>query len=132
MRLDFGPRGTNDQTIYKCSFSGLQRWPEHVRSYRPSPEEERARKLANLERLARAATPGPWHVSRNKTHSAIQRTYKAPNTRSVARVVAPLDVDAEYIAACSPEAILGLLDELKELRTAAKVAEFLNNLAKED
>ena len=73
--------------------------------------------LNQLRALAQAATPGPWRVEA-RGHAA----------QEVARVnnleVAPPDsvelslcaTDAAYIAAVSPDVVLGLIDEVDRLR----------------
>ena len=72
--------------------------------------------LDQLRALAQSATPGPWRVEAYG-HSA-QQVAKVNNLE-----VAPSnDVelahcadDAAYIAAVSPDAVLGLIDEVKRL-----------------
>lgn len=76
-----------------------------------------ASELNRLRDLAQAATPGPWRVEA-RGHAA----------QEVARVnnleVAPPDsvelahcaTDAAYIAAVSPDVVLGLIDDVDRLR----------------
>ena len=55
-----------------------------------------------LRRLAEAATPGPWWTSdKLKCHPDLE-----------------LSDDTAYIAAASPDVVLGLLDEIEELADA--------------
>lgn len=82
-----------------------------------------ASELDQLRDLARAATPGPWRV---------EARGHAP--QEVARVnnleVAPPDsvelshcaTDAAYIAAASPDVVLGLIDEVAGLRLLLREA----------
>lgn len=73
--------------------------------------------LDQLRALAQSATPGPWHVEAYG-HSA-QRVAQVNNLE-----VAPSNdvelahcaADAAYIAAVSPDVVLGLIDEVDRLR----------------
>ena len=73
--------------------------------------------LDQLRALARAATPGPWHVEAQG--HASQEVARVNNLE-----VAPPDsvelahcaTDAAYIAAVSPDVVLGLIDEVDRLR----------------
>lgn len=70
-----------------------------------------------LRRLAEAATPGPWKWT------AKQRVSEMNTGRSVADLrYRNGDADAAYIAAISPDVLLGLLREKEALRTALERA----------
>ena len=74
--------------------------------------------LSDLERLARAATPGPWRNAKEwaESRSAFEHVYAGmPDGpgQTVAQWVLP--PDAAHIAACSPERILALLAHVREL-----------------
>ena len=65
-----------------------------------------------LRSLAAAATPGPWTAGPFGVSSASQPF--VPATQD----------DARYMAACDPQTILALLDEIERLRAAqAHIAE---------
>lgn len=75
--------------------------------------------LKRLRDLARQATPGPWRVE--------HRVYGEQEVASVnvLEIVPPSSVelahwiiDADYIAAASPDAVLALLQEVERLRAA--------------
>jgi hypothetical protein len=70
-------------------------------------------RLAELRALAAAATPGPWEVDSfgrvrspriNSTFCVVHRTTSS--------------ADAEFIAAVSPDVVVGLLDELDDERAS--------------
>lgn len=74
---------------------------------------------AELRRLAEAATPGPWHFCRDKDDCAMVTVAPGADCsteRSFIAVAAWADNDdAAYIAALSPDVVLGLLDRILEL-----------------
>ena len=79
--------------------------------------------LAELRRLAEAATPGPWDFHRphpNYRAYAVDRVM--PGGHLGEDVATTGDVCAEengaYIAAANPAAVLGLLDRLAHMREA--------------
>lgn len=67
----------------------------------------------DLRRLAEAATPGPWWDAHRSAHG-VRRIFRDRDL--IADV--PIEADAAYLAACSPHAILALLDERDRLREA--------------
>ena len=71
-------------------------------------------KLDELERLAKAATPGPWEI--RETHHAGTCVCSAPPGVKWHDVLSyGSDEDAAYVAAISPDVVLGLLAEHKKL-----------------
>ena len=82
-----------------------------------------ASELNQLSDLARAATPGPWRVEAQG--HAPQQVARVSNLE-----VAPPDsvelshcaTDAAYIAAASPDVVLGLIDEVAGLRLLLREA----------
>lgn len=74
--------------------------------------------LAELERLARAATPGPWHTDRMPYTERIL----SGNDFYVARTfgMRQRDLNAAYIAAANPATVLALMadNEAKAVRIA--------------
>lgn len=86
--------------------------------------------LDDLERTARAATPGIWEVDRNTPFSddimgifqPDYRRYVVHLDGSFHRDARPVsDEDAEYIAAARPEVVLELI---RRLRAAEKAVAF--------
>jgi hypothetical protein len=73
---------------------------------------------AELERLAREATPGPWVLDGGYVR-----------VLGVIQVGCAKEADAAYIAAASPDVILALLEEAKAGRL---IAESLNNVVAEN
>lgn len=87
--------------------------------------------LDELERLAKAATPGPWHAfSQQKPweiydcrwavgsgHMHALAVLDAPQTSAALRVKA----DAQHIAAANPETVLALVERVRELEQGLKV-----------
>lgn len=84
-------------------------------------------RYADLEKLARAATPGPWKPVSDLPMYAV---WSVPAQRDVVcserrKYCAPsqydagiLESDANYIAAVSPDVILKLIADLKVMRGA--------------
>lgn len=62
--------------------------------------------LEELERLAKAATPGPWRSSDNPFVKGYSGRVEGPEPRIKGLCVA----DADYIAAANPEVILHLIE----------------------
>lgn len=86
--------------------------------------------IEELERLAKAATQGRWHV---RTFDGSKWTIDDENDNPVAQAqqIKPLPVDrlqvertanADLIAACNPAAILELLAEVRRLRAELETA----------
>jgi hypothetical protein len=73
---------------------------------------------AELERLAREATPGPWVLDGGYVR-----------VLGVIQVGCAKEADAAYIAAASPDVILALLAERRALRKLYDAARALNNVA---
>ena len=66
--------------------------------------------VAELRRLAEAATPGPWEAD------GLEGTLDSLSTgRRVAEVTMWPEVDAVFIAAASPDVVLSLLDRLTHM-----------------
>lgn len=74
--------------------------------------------IAELERLARAATPGPWW--HGKYYDRVTRTADGDGSDSIAHVYGGRgqNDNAAYIAAASPATILALVEEVREMREA--------------
>lgn len=81
-----------------------------------------------LRTLAEAATPGPWsveqdrdvwelYVGRDGQHHGY-KLIKAPKDDPEVECYWPSAADSTYLAACDPQTILALLDELETLRAA--------------
>jgi hypothetical protein len=68
-------------------------------------------KLDELERLAKAATPGPWQVRKQQ---AIVR-YSDDETTFDIVAGAQADADLDYIAALSPDVALKLIAVVREV-----------------
>jgi hypothetical protein len=66
--------------------------------------------LADLERLARAATPGPWHTEFGGV--------LGPDGDSVGRTWGTVNADrnAAFIAQANPKTVLALIEEVRALR----------------
>ena len=95
-----------------------------------------------LRELAQAATPGPWKVY-DKGRSTPHVGTISPDSKAGWKYDTICDLyedeadnydtnneyvpfsdsvaNAEFIAACSPDVVLGLLDEIKDLRTGIAV-----------
>ena len=74
--------------------------------------------LDELERLAKAATPGPWTVVRG------HKTKKARSVNPILRFDSLMQTErpeenAAYIAACSPDTVLRLVRAARALETIA-------------
>lgn len=76
-----------------------------------------AAELNQLRALAQDATPGPWHVEAYG-HSAqrVARVNRLEVAPSDSAELAHCATDAAYIAAVSPDVVLGLIDEVDRLR----------------
>lgn len=86
--------------------------------------------MSDLRTLAENATPGPWtveeprprYITTNCEHIDIDEADWGEEVGNGFQVVTVLDhrawryADVRYIAACSPDVILGLLGELDRLR----------------
>ena len=93
--------------------------------------------LAELRRLAEAATPGPWHAATGaalQTDAGVDATHvwycrwRDERFLSISKVLDnELDQttpeDAAYIAAANPAAVLALLDKLDALAALRAAAE---------
>ena len=84
-------------------------------------------KLAELRRLAEAATPGPWEAfgavdgRRGERWLGVTTDMRATESARAGDVFAAQDCtrqDALFIAAANPAAVLGLLDHLAHMREA--------------
>lgn len=100
--------------------------------------------MDELEALARAATPGPWRWWLGGSHSDTGVRGREPELVPLSTAVVasadgwevascqtagvPRSADAAYIAACSPDVILGLLARLDTAEAAARA---LTDLAAE-
>ena len=79
-------------------------------------------RLAELEALAKAATPGPWFAVRLRVNTCV----KAANGDYVmeagarGRALVRHEEDADFIAATDPETVLALIAELLRLRAELK------------
>lgn len=70
--------------------------------------------VEELERLAKAATPGPWMSTQSNVGEAVQVTARPiVGAQYVAEGIF-LKRDAAYIAAANPQAILELLRHIRE------------------
>ena len=75
----------------------------------------------NLRTLALAATPGPWQCHwklewsvRNATQNPMVYVYGGRDGKNAS------EKDSEYIAACSPEVVIQLLDALERKDAALR------------
>jgi hypothetical protein len=82
--------------------------------------------LSELERLAKAATPGPWVASEGRSNTGFVGVYESGVGFPVAstsvvweRAEAVELADARYIAAASPDVVLALLAVVDAARNAA-------------
>lgn len=80
--------------------------------------------LSELERLARAATPGPWHITQcipenGKFYDSHPLVATSPDDdgRRIAACDGVLRTheNAAYIAAASPDVVLALISRIREL-----------------
>lgn len=79
--------------------------------------------IDELDRLAKAATPGPWHVEKETLVCYTHAAGIIPLSLSVAIPCAhPLPANAAYIAAANPAAVLELVAELRRLRAESSAA----------
>lgn len=75
--------------------------------------------IDKLERLARAAAPAPWEADRHEVKGPLLSPWLCSFG---CRVAAPAESDvdinatATYIAACSPDVVLALVEEVRRLR----------------
>jgi hypothetical protein len=71
--------------------------------------------VSDLRQLAEKATPGPWRVTRETVgHEAANILYGSPEMRLATVIAGPTALDdAEFIAACSPERVLAMLDVIE-------------------
>lgn len=83
--------------------------------------------LDDLERLARAATPGPWRVT-PRCGFGVETVVggKRPLIKTVVMAVGakqeyPSKPDSAFIAACSPERILALIEVVRALEQIVAV-----------
>lgn len=81
----------------------------------------------NLRALAEAATPGPWR--HNKDNEQLGDVVLGDSNYTVMQAMAVLgqprqqrDVNAKFIAACSPDVVLALLDALERKDAALRCA----------
>lgn len=100
-------------------------------------------KLDQLEKLAKAATPGPWEVKHDYDDFLEDATGKWEGANILARSGTPIckdygtdygdyrggvastSSDADYIAAASPDVVLDLIHKL---RVATEALEFYDNV----
>lgn len=76
--------------------------------------------LDALEQLARAATPGPWTMRRLGTSYAYYTPAEPKYQSWEIDSSGPMsDVDAAYIAAANPAAVLDLIKRVRELAAIA-------------
>lgn len=80
---------------------------------------------ATLRTLAEAATPGPWVADAPAGFGTIFAGVLGDSSRWLFDPVKGTNEDAAYIAACDPQTILALLDELETLRAALEAARFV-------
>ena len=86
-----------------------------------APTRHETPDVAELRRLAEAATPGPWSLTDgdpaiNGQHWSIRRR-GVPGIR-ISGFTYGFNGDAAYIAAASPDVVLGLLDRLAHMTEA--------------
>lgn len=98
--------------------------------------------LTELEKLARAATPGPWHAFSNRAPDCDPLHLSGVASKSGSVVVEafiPYEAygcepnDAAYIAACHPQTLLALIADLRRCREALEQAhdEIIRHLNKD-
>jgi hypothetical protein len=91
-------------------------------------EDRTVSDYSELRRLAEAATPGPWYVQKgrsNETCGYVTRDPIEQYQRSITGwgAVEHRFEDAAYIAAASPDVVLGLLSDLAAANRRAEEAE---------
>lgn len=74
--------------------------------------------MTDLRKLAEAATPGPWHMLGEDYDPFQYQVFTVDHNRLVAHLWPPEKANAAFVAAASPDVILGLLDENERLRAA--------------
>jgi hypothetical protein len=97
-------------------------------------EDRTVSDYSELRRLAEAATPGPWYVQKgrsNETCGYVTRDPIEQYQRSITGwgAVEHRFEDAAYIAAASPDVVLGLLSDLAAANRRAEGAERERRLA---
>ena len=77
--------------------------------------------LNQLRDLAQAATPGPWRVeAQGHAEQEVARVNNLEVAPPDSVELAHCATDAAYIAAVSPDVVLGLIDEVDKLRAASR------------
>lgn len=78
--------------------------------------------MADLRKLAEAATPGPWRFPsravKNVVDIAPPHSFVVVYCKDEEAERRQREADAAFIAAANPQAVIGLLDERDELRAA--------------
>lgn len=85
--------------------------------------------LADLRRIAEAATPGPWmSVSHGRGYTSwLETTVRPlPDGRLVLADHIKHDEDAEYIATFNPVTVIALLDRLQAAEECVKMLNCVN------
>jgi hypothetical protein len=80
-------------------------------------------KHAELKKLAEAATPGPWAVKEDVYDGPDEVYGRWHKVGDLLFIGENLNKDSAYIAAASPDVILGLLAEIAALLEALKLAQ---------
>lgn len=79
--------------------------------------------LDRLRELTGAATPGPWEAYSSEVTMNDRSQWRIGDRNRPAIFFATMRAsDAAYIAACSPDVVLGLLDRLDKAERIADVA----------
>lgn len=82
-----------------------------------SPKPLPASTLDELERLAEAATPGPWTAEYdNDVGPNDEGFWEFYSIRAIRAQFHGEESDARFVAACDPSTILALVREVRELR----------------
>ena len=79
--------------------------------------------IDDLERKAKAATPGPWEAKKARKSDNHMITARSEHGRVwIANTAFPVDptADAEFIAAANPATILRLIEELRRTKSGAR------------
>lgn len=88
----------------------------------------RGTSVSDLRKLAEAATPGPWHIT-DTGDAHWEREIRSGDRLGSSQVawcggrMGQAQKDAAFIAAASPDVVLGLLDEVAQWKQAAELNE---------
>jgi hypothetical protein len=81
--------------------------------------------LDALQKLAEAATPGPWECPQFRDHPQLFIYKSGGMRRQVARALSEQTSDAAFIAAANPQTVLALIAAARRLARLESALEFL-------